>query len=144
MSIEEIKSKILPILKKYGISRASIFGSVVTGEAREDSDEDIVKYIVLIEKFISGMDKEKFGQDVKTQYSVIRGIEVIGEATKNLPVDFKDKYPDIPWKDIAGMRDKLIHAYFGVSLEKVWLVAKKDLPELRLKISNILREIEKE
>jgi uncharacterized protein with HEPN domain len=106
--------------------------------------EDIVKNVELIEKFTYGMDKEKFNQDVKTQYSVIRGIEIIGEATKNLPDDFKDKYPEIPWKDIAGMRDKLIHAYFGVSFEKVWLVTKRDLPELRLKVANILRKIENE
>ena len=81
--------------------------------------EDILKNVELIEKFTKNKNKENFMADIKTQYSVIRGIEIIGEATKNLPRNLTDKYPDIPWRDIVRMRDKLIHGYFGVNLERV-------------------------
>lgn len=106
--------------------------------------EDILKNIELIEKFTKGMGKKHFIEDVKTQYSVVRGIEVIGEATKNLPRNLTSKHPDIPWKDIAGMRDKLIHAYFGVNLNRVWDAIKDDLPSLKKKIQNILEGMEDE
>lgn len=105
--------------------------------------EDILKNIELIEKFTDNMKQENFMIDTKTQYSVIRGIEIIGEATKNLPKNITTKYPDIPWKDIAGMRDKLIHAYFGVNLDSVWTVIKEDLPELKKNVKTILKDIEK-
>ncbi len=98
------------------------------------SIEDILKNIELIESFSSGMDEKAFMEDVKTQYSIIRGIEVIGEATKKSPSDFKKRYPEVPWKEIAGMRDKLIHEYFGVSMKKVWKVVRKDIPELKTRI----------
>ena len=90
------------------------------------------------------MSEGQFMADTKTQYSVIRGIEIIGEATKNLPHKLTDKHPDIPWKDIAGMRDKLIHAYFGVNSERVWIVIKRDLPDLKRKIRSILEDAERE
>lgn len=88
------------------------------------------------------MEQNEFMKDTKTQYSVIRGVEIIGEATKNLPRSFTDRHKDVPWKDIAGMRDKLIHAYFGVNMERVWLVVKDDLPDLKTKITAILDSVE--
>lgn len=104
--------------------------------------EDIMKNISLVERFIFDMNKTQFMKDVKTHYSVIRCLEIIGEAVKNTPLSIRNKYSDIPWKDIAGMRDKLIHGYFGVNLERVWIVIKDDLPELKIKIGKILKEIE--
>ncbi len=104
--------------------------------------EDILKNIELIERFVKNKNRKSFRADTKTQYSVIRGIEIIGEATKNLPRNLTDKYFDIPWKDIAGMRDKLIHAYFGVNLDRVWIVVENELPDLKKKIKKILKEIE--
>lgn len=104
--------------------------------------EDILKNIKLIEKFICNKNEEGFIKDIKTQYGVIRGLEIIGEATKNVPKSLKNKYPDIPWKDIVGMRDKLIHAYFGVNLERIWIVVKEELPVLKKKIKEILKEVE--
>lgn len=95
---------------------------------------DVLKNIELIESFTRGMSREHFAGSVKTQYSVIRGLEIIGEATKNIPNILTNKYPDIPWKDIVGMRDKLIHDYFGVNLNRVWNVVKGDLPDLKRKI----------
>jgi uncharacterized protein with HEPN domain len=106
--------------------------------------EDILKNIALIERFTHGLSEERFMGDTKTQYSVMRGIEIIGEATKNLPDGLKRTHSDVPWKDIAGMRDKLIHAYFGVNAERVWLVVKDDLPVLKRKIQNMMSGFEKE
>ena len=74
--------------------------------------------------------------------AVIRRLEIMGEAAKNIPEDFRNKYCEVPWKQIAGMRDVLIHGYFGVNLERVWIVVERDLPDLKQKISKILEEIE--
>ena len=74
------------------------------------------------------------------QNAVIRSIEVIGEAVKNLPKDFKSKYAEIPWNKITGMRDKIIHHYFGVDLETVWKVVKENIPELKNNIKKILKK----
>ena len=72
----------------------------------------------------------------------MRGLEIIGEATKSLSEELKTKYPQVPWKEIAGMRDKLIHQYFGVDLELVWETIRKDLPKLKNRVIRILKEIE--
>ena len=85
-------------------------------------------------------DKRKFIKTPLIQDGVIRQIEIIGEATKNLSGKTKEKYPDIPWKDIAGMRDKLIHDYFGVDLDAVWSTVKKDIPKLNEQIKKILNK----
>ena len=70
-------------------------------------------------------------------------MEIIGEAVKNIPNDFKEKYIEIPWKKIAGLRDILMHAYFGIDLDITWNIIKKDLPDLKEKILNIKDELEK-
>lgn len=82
--------------------------------------------------------REYFFHDSKTQDAVIRQLEIIGEATKNLKAQTKDLQPDIPWKQIAGMRDKMIHAYFGVDLHLVWDVVEKELASLDEAIKNLL------
>jgi uncharacterized protein with HEPN domain len=81
--------------------------------------------------FVQGMAESDFRHDEKTIFAVIRALEVIGEAAKNIPEPIRNKYPHIPWRDVAGMRDKLIHHYFGVDLETVWKTVMKDLPLLR-------------
>lgn len=99
----------------------------------------IVESIEEIEKYTKGVSKEEFFKDSKSQDAVIRRIEIIGEAVKNLPSGFKNKHPEISWPEIAGMRDVLIHEYFGVDLDIVWETIKKDLPDLKEKILEILK-----
>jgi uncharacterized protein with HEPN domain len=74
------------------------------------------------------------------QDGVVRQLEIIGEATKNLSRDTTEQYPQIPWKEIAGMRDKLIHAYFGVDIDEVWNTAKKDIPYLKEAVEALLNK----
>jgi len=102
----------------------------------------ILEAISNIEKFMERVSKEDFFSNVEKQYAVLRGLEIIGEATKNLSDKLKTKYPQVPWKETAGMRDKLIHQYFGVDLELVWETIRTDLPELKNQIVRILREME--
>ena len=85
--------------------------------------------------------KEAFFADRKTQDAVVRNLEVIGEAVKHVSAGLKAAHPDIPWQRIAGMRDKMIHDYFGVDIEKVWLTAIEDLPPLQAEVKKILAEL---
>ncbi len=99
--------------------------------------------IILIEDYLKNKGYQEFIENRMLQDAVIREIEIIGEATRNLSAAFRSKYPDIPWRQIAGMRDKLIHGYFGVDLDAVWDTATKDIPELKEKLKRIMKEEEK-
>ena len=94
-----------------------------------------------IEKFMQGVSEEQFFGNKEKQYAVLRGLEIIGEATKNLSSELKAKSSDVDWKNIAGMRDKLIHAYFGVNLPLIWETVKKDLPPLKKQVLFLLRDL---
>jgi len=101
----------------------------------------ILESIELIEKYTRKVSQDEFFHNIQIQDAIIRRLEIIGEATKNLPMAFRNKYPTIPWKKIAGMRDIIIHEYFGLDLKLVWKIVKKNLPELKVKILKILKEI---
>ncbi len=107
-----------------------------------DYFHDILSAIDETEEFIGGMSFEEFTQDRKTINAVIRSLEVLGEATKNISQELRDKSPDIPWKYMAGMRDKLIHGYFGVDLRIVWTVVKEELPPVRPQIIECLKQLD--
>ena len=103
--------------------------------------EDIKESIKNIEDFSKGLTKEKFSKDNLRQSAVIRQLEIIGEAVKNIPNSFREKFSKIPWKEIAGFRDVLSHAYFGVSMDRVWNIIKIDLPELKRELDKIKNKI---
>lgn len=94
-----------------------------------------------IETHIRGIELDSFLDDVTRQDAVIRKLEIIGEAVKNLSVSFKALHADVPWREIAGLRDKLVHDYFGVDLFAVWNMAVQDIPALKLKIEKIMKRI---
>lgn len=100
---------------------------------------DILAAATSIMKFVEGMSEDDFKEDDKTSSAVIRKFEIIGEAVRQLPQSLKDHHPELPWKDIAGMRDRLIHGYFGVDYDLVWQTIHNRLPDLIEKIETIRR-----
>jgi uncharacterized protein with HEPN domain len=105
---------------------------------------DILQNMQDTQEFVAGLSYEGFVRDKKTLNAVVRSIEIIGEAAKNIPDGVRSKYTDIPWKEMAGMRDLLIHFYFGVDPEAVWIAVKERIPVLMPVIERILQEISKE
>jgi uncharacterized protein with HEPN domain len=102
--------------------------------------EDILDAVVKVGQFIEGMAFDQFAEDDKTVFAVIRALEIIGEATKHIPEFVRASYPEVPWREMAGMRDKLIHDYLGVNLILVWKTASEDLANLEPVIRRILAE----
>ena len=102
--------------------------------------KDILDAIQKIEEFVAGMSYEEFIGDDKTISAVIRKFEIIGEATKNVPDEIKEKYSTLPWKEMAGIRDCLIHGYFGIDTKLVWDTIHGQLPLLKPEIRKILHE----
>ncbi|TFF88262.1 MAG: DUF86 domain-containing protein [Promethearchaeota archaeon] len=101
----------------------------------------ILECIELIEKYIEGKNKVDFIETPLIQDAIIHRIEIIGEAIKNLSSEFLGNYPDIPWKEIKGMRDIIVHKYFGIDLELTWEVVEKDIPDLKSNILKIKKEM---
>jgi uncharacterized protein with HEPN domain len=103
---------------------------------------DILQNMQDTQEFIQGLSYEQFVDDKKTFNAVVRSLEVIGEATKHVPDNIRGKYPAIPWKEMAGMRDKVIHFYFGVDREAVWLAVQERIPAIRPLIEQVLQNLE--
>jgi uncharacterized protein with HEPN domain len=103
---------------------------------------DVLTAVEEVQEFTRGMEYEGFTKDKKTVNAVVRSLEVMGEAAKRIPDDVRQRYPDVPWKRMTGMRDKLIHEYSGVDLEIVWGVIKTELPPVKPFIEQILRDLE--
>jgi uncharacterized protein with HEPN domain len=99
---------------------------------------DILENMNDAEEFIVGMSRSQFSGDKKTFNAVVRSIEVIGEAAKNVPENVRIAYPEVPWKEMAGMRDKLIHGYFGIDAEIVWLVVHERIPQIKPHVVQVL------
>ncbi|MBA3723550.1 MAG: DUF86 domain-containing protein [Candidatus Levybacteria bacterium] len=102
--------------------------------------DDILKSIMLLEKYLDGISKEQFYLSEEKQDVAARRIEIIGEATKRLSDDFKRQHTDIPWKTMAGMRDILIHQYDNIDLDVIWEAATRHIPPLKTQIQELLKE----
>ena len=100
--------------------------------------DDMLRYCDDVIEFIGNTDYNTFSNDKKTLYAVIRSIEIIGEAARKISNDSRNVYNDIPWEDVTGMRDKLIHDYMGVDTEIVWRTATEDIPFLKSKLEEII------
>ena len=106
-----------------------------------DYIEDIVDAMNKAMKFVEGMDFDEFILDEKTVFAVVRALEIAGEAVKKIPEEMKIKYPEIPWRDLAGIRDRLIHEYFSVNLEIVWNSVKEEIPVIKPLFEEMLEEL---
>ncbi len=99
--------------------------------------DHILECIELVEEYLHGKTVDDFMASTQLQDAIIRRIEIIGEATKNLPQGFKGKHPDIPWKEMAGMRDIIVHEYFGVDIKLTWRVASEDIKGLKAQLEKL-------
>lgn len=102
--------------------------------------DDILEAAKRIEKYTKGLTLEKLKRNELIIDGVVRNLEIIGEAVKNIPANVKDKYPGIEWKKVAGLRDILAHEYFGIDLEILWDIIENKLPELKKEISRLLKK----
>ena len=110
----------------------------MTKRYSEDYLKDIEEAIRLAIEFTQGMDFDLFCQDTKTIFAVTRAIQIVGEAVKKIPDNIRQQHPQIPWKDVAKMRDKVTHQYFAVKLDVVWDTVQQDFPLLQTLIVDIL------
>ena len=103
-----------------------------------DYVEDILDAMVKANLLLEGVSYEKFASDFRINFAVVRALEIVGEATKRLPPEVREQYPEIPWRGMAGMRDPIIHGYDTVDMQIVWDVVNRDIPEIQPQIQQIL------
>jgi uncharacterized protein with HEPN domain len=102
--------------------------------------EDMEDMLRKLQEFVQGMTFNEFMEDSKTVFAVIRAFEVLGEAAKHIPPEYRNEHPDVPWQKITSLRNKLIHEYFSVNLDVIWNTIHKDIPELQMLLSPVVRE----
>ena len=107
----------------------------------KDYLEDIFNEMKKIENFVGDYGFGEFLKDEKTLYASTRSLEIIGEAVKQVPDDFRKKYKDVPWKDMAGMRDILIHDYLGINIKVIWKTINEDIPKVKPIFKKMLKEL---
>jgi uncharacterized protein with HEPN domain len=99
--------------------------------------QDILEAVRKIDRFIAGLDHSAFLRDERTVDAVVRNLEVLGEAAKQLPDDFTSRHPNIPWNQIAGLRNRIVHDYFGLDLNIIWQIVHHDLPRLKAQLEKL-------
>ena len=114
---------------------------MTAGREQRDYLEDIREAAQAARSFVEGMDREAFVADRKTVFAVVRALEIVGEAAKRVPEPLRKRYPDVPWRAMAGIRDKLIHDYMSVNLEVVWKTVIEDLPALLPLLQRVLDDL---
>lgn len=150
--LQEKRTEILKIAAQYGASNVRIFGSVARGEAKPDSDIDflmdiqagrsLLNRIALIQDLEDLLNRKVDVAKPETLHESIRE-QILQEATKRLSPEFRAKYPEVPWRRIAGLRDVLIHDYLRVDPDEVWGIIVNDLPNLKTAINNIIQNWQK-
>jgi uncharacterized protein with HEPN domain len=101
---------------------------------------DIRDAVAKAEQFVAGMTYEQFAADEKTAFAVVRALEIVGEAARKIPESTQARYPRVPWREMMGMRNILIHDYFGVNLHVVWNTVQNDLPPMKPQIERMIAE----
>jgi len=104
--------------------------------------QDMLHAVEKARSFTQGMDLADFVNNEEKIFAVIRALEILGEAAKHVPESVQKKYPGIPWRTIAGTRDKLIHAYFDVHIQRLWTTVEQDLPPLQTALTKIIRDLQ--
>jgi uncharacterized protein with HEPN domain len=107
-----------------------------------DALHDMLIAMSKAETFVADVSYDLFVNNDEKVFAVIRALEIVGEAARSVPEDVRARYPEAPWREITGMRDKLIHRYYGVDLRRVWETVQEDLPRLKVIVTRILSEVE--